>query len=81
MMYGGWGGWGPMMLMSLLWIVLIGLVVWAAIRLGQRPSDETRAQPPRETPQEILDRRYASGEIDTDAYVQARDALAGGGQK
>ncbi len=78
MMYGGWGGWGPMMLlMSMLWIVLIGLVVWAAIQLGQRSSNATRAQPLRETPQEILDRRFASGEIDADAYRQARDALTG----
>jgi hypothetical protein len=33
--------------------------------------------PPRETPQEILDRRLASGEIDPDAYTQARAVLAG----
>lgn len=78
MMYGGWGGWAwPMMLMPLLWIVLIGLVVWAAIRLSQRPSDRVPAHPGRETPQEILDRRFASGEIDAETYVRARDLLAG----
>lgn len=78
MMHGGWVGWGwtTMMLMPLLWIGLIGLIVWAAIRLSQRPSDQ-RAQPTRETPQEILDRRFASGEIDAETYVRARDTLAG----
>ena len=78
MMYGGWGGWNwMMMLMPLLWIVLIGLIVWAAIRLSQRPSDQTAAQPRREAAQEILDRRFASGEIDAEAYARARETLAG----
>jgi putative membrane protein len=77
MMHGVWGGWGWMMLMPLVWILLVGLVVWAVIRLTQRPSDQTGAQPRRESPQEILDRRFAAGEIDTEAYVRARDTLAG----
>jgi putative membrane protein len=78
MMHGGWVGWGwtTMMLMPLLWIVLTGLIVWAAIRLSQH---QTGAQPRRETPQEILDRRFASGEIDAETYVRARDTLAGRG--
>jgi putative membrane protein len=33
MMYGGWGGWGWMTLMPLLWIALIGVIVWAVVRL------------------------------------------------
>jgi putative membrane protein len=77
MMYGGWGGWGWMMLTPLLWIALIAVIVWAAVRLTQRPSDQAAQQPRRETPQEILDRRFASGEIDADAYTRARDTLAG----
>jgi putative membrane protein len=85
MMYGGWGGWGWMMLMPLLWIVLVGAIVWAVVWLAQQggrtnaPADY--GQPRRETPQEILDRRFASGEIDVDAYVEARDRLAGKGSK
>lgn len=81
MMYGDWGGWGWMMLMPLVWIALIGVVVWAAVWLahpGRRTSSlPDYGQPRRETPQEILDRRFASGEIDADAYTQARDRLAG----
>ena len=77
-MFGGWGGWGWMALMPLLWIVLIGAIVWAVVALTQRPSDRTMPEQRRETPQEILDRRFASGEIDADAYTQARDQLAGG---
>jgi putative membrane protein len=78
MMYGGWGGWNwMMMLMPLLWIVIIGLIVWAAVRFSQRPSGPVSTQPGRETPHEILDRRFASGEIDAETYTRARDTLAG----
>jgi putative membrane protein len=78
-MYGGWSGWGWgwMMLMPLLWVVLFGLIVWAVVKLAGRPADRAADQPRRETAQEILDRRFASGEIDADAYTQARDRLAG----
>lgn len=74
------GGWAWMAFMPLLWIALIGLVVWAVVRLTHHPTgrDDTqvRGQQPRETPEEILDRRYASGEIDTDTYTEARERLA-----
>jgi putative membrane protein len=73
MMYGNGFGWGWMMLMPLLWIVLIGVIVWAAVMVARRPADRPAEQPRRE----ILDRRFASGEIDADAYTQARACLAG----
>ncbi|WP_406079121.1 SHOCT domain-containing protein [Micromonospora sp. NBC_00858] len=66
-----------MMLMPLLWVVLIAVIVWAVIRLVRRPDDGERGRQGRETPQEILDRRFASGEIDVEAYRQARAHLAG----
>ncbi|MEV8093291.1 SHOCT domain-containing protein [Kitasatospora sp. NPDC085879] len=76
-MYWNDAGWAWMMFMPLFWIALIGAVVWATIRLTRRPSerpgDGTR---PNETPRDILDRRYASGEIDTEAYTEARAHLA-----
>jgi putative membrane protein len=75
MMYGEWAGWGWMMLMPLAWIALIGVIVWAVVMVVQRGYRAT--VPLRETPQEILDRRLASGEIDPDAYTQARAVLAG----
>src|SRR6266542_4327210 len=77
-MYGYGAGWGWMMLMQLVWIALLGVIIWAVVRLVQRPADrEHGTGARRETPQEILDRRYASGEIDTDTYTQARAHLAG----
>ena len=35
----------------------------------------------RETPFQILDRRFAAGEIDAEEYKRARDILSGGGPK
>ncbi|WP_406164682.1 SHOCT domain-containing protein [Streptomyces sp. NBC_00996] len=74
------GGWAWMAFMPLLWIALIGLVVWAVVHLTRRPADRgggtEHGWAPRETPEEILDRRFASGEIDADAYNEARKHLA-----
>lgn len=74
MMYGS--GWAWMMLMPLVWLALIAVMVWAVVRLVQRPGDGAHDPQRRETPQEILDRRFALGEIDADAYTQARAHLA-----
>jgi len=84
----GWG-WGWMMVvMPLLWIALTAVVVWAVLRLAERPAGPVagppRPEPPRETPREtlretpreILDRRFAAGEIDADTYTQAKAHLA-----
>ncbi|OLZ69057.1 hypothetical protein AV521_19745 [Streptomyces sp. IMTB 2501] len=80
MMYWDGGGWAWMAFMPLLWIALIALAVWAVIRLVQHPASRgegtSRGPAPKETPEEILDRRYASGEIDTDTYTEARKQLA-----
>jgi uncharacterized membrane protein len=35
----------------------------------------------RETPLQILDRRFAAGEVSADDYKKARDLLTGGGPK
>ena len=78
----GWGfGAGWMMLMPLLWIALLGVIIWAVVRLTQGSwtggrREDSRHDPGRETPQEILDRRLASGEIDTAAYDEARQRLS-----
>ena len=74
-MYGHGPGWPWMLLMMLLWIALIAVIIWAVIRLVQRSGEHGRQG--RETPQEILDRRFALGEIDADEYRQARAHLAG----
>jgi putative membrane protein len=70
----GFGWW--MMLMPLLWIALIAVIVWAVVRVIQ-PRGNGRNEPHQQTPLEILDRRYAQGEIDDNAYTTARARLTG----
>jgi putative membrane protein len=79
MMYGDdWGsGWGWMMVvMPLVWIAITAVIVWAVLRVTQPLANPGSDQPGRETPQEILDRRFAAGEIDADAYTEAKAHLA-----
>ncbi|MEW2489583.1 SHOCT domain-containing protein [Streptomyces sp. NPDC048411] len=79
-MYWNGGGWAWMAFMPVLWIVLIGLVVWAVVRLTHQRSGDGGAHEEatvrRETAEEILDRRFASGEMDAAAYDEARRRLA-----
>lgn len=76
--YDGFGGmgWGGMVGMVLLWVVLIGLVVWAVTRLLPARRDGGVPQAGQETPEEILDRRFARGEVDVETYHAQRAALA-----
>lgn len=78
MMYDFGVGSAWMMLMPVVWLVLIGAVVWAVVWMARDHSDRREPGPPRrerETPLEILDRRYAMGEVDTEEYLRARDHL------
>ena len=62
----GAGGW---ILMTVFWVGLLAVIVWAVTRLF--PST------PNRDPLDLLDRRLAAGEIDSDTYQQARAALTG----
>ncbi len=69
----GSGGW---IAMILVWSVLLVGIVWA---IGVLPSRRGAAQPgPAERPRDILDRRLASGEIDTGTYDHLRAKLVEG---
>jgi uncharacterized membrane protein len=62
------------------------LAVWAIRESGRphpvgpprMPMDQMPAQTSRETPLDILARRFASGEIKAEEYERARDLLGGG---
>ena len=56
-------------------LILIGVVVYA---LGLRPQfDQTTPAPTSQTPVEILNERYAAGEISRAEYEQIRRDLIG----
>ena len=66
----GWGGF----LTILFWIVLFGLVIamiWFLFKRGGRSA----GGPSRESPEEILDRRYAEGKIDEEEYRRKKQEL------
>lgn len=70
--FGGMSGYG-MWMMLLFWGVPVALAVWALVRMTRHRSSPTSAESPRQ----ILDRRFASGELDAEQYGEARRVLEG----
>ncbi len=76
----GWG-WGHMMFggltMLLFWGGLIVLVIVAVRWLGVRPHPHETGPSPKQTPMEILEERFARGEIDHEEFEARRRVLRG----
>lgn len=69
----GIGMMGPMGLgMGLLWILLLGLLVWGVYRLIR--ANETTGSS-KDSPLDALQRRYAEGEISTEEYEERKEIL------
>lgn len=68
----GWAGLLGMGSMVLVWGGLIWLAVWAIAR-ATRTEQTSRATP--EPARAVLDRRFASGDIDAEEYARRRRAL------
>lgn len=75
----GWygnGGWGiGMVFMGLFWVAVVGSGIWAVARWSRRPQNTNDTTV--ESPRAILDRRFASGQIDAAQYGEARRVLEG----
>jgi len=75
----GWygNGMGPFMWlgMGLFWIILLGLIVWLVTRLLPGSKDDQPTRSSGESAVEILDRRMANGDIDTQTWQAQRSAL------
>ncbi len=88
MMWGydfGWG-WLLMSLGMVLWIAVLVVLVWAVIRWLERKMSRTGPQEtsmPASGPTalEILQQRYARGEIDTATFEQMRAQLEVPGER
>ena len=73
----GWGGW---LLMSLLMVIFWGLVIFGGIAVWRAANrtDGTRGRPSRPSPEQLLEERFARGEIDVDEFNRRRDLLRSG---
>jgi len=77
-------GWGMMMFSMLIWLLVVAVVavlVWrfAVVRGGLLSPG---GRPPREpSAREIVESRYARGEIDRETYLRMREDLGGGAQR
>lgn len=77
-MMGPWmmGGFGFGWFMPIVWIVIIGLIVWAVIALTKRTSGTSIQDPNKHiSALEILKERYARGEIGKDEFEEKRKDL------
>lgn len=82
MMGYGWGmGVGGWIGMAVFWVALIVLIVWLVTRAFSPGSSqrETRGDSSwQESADQVLDRRFAAGEIDEPTYHRMREALRSG---
>ena len=80
MMGYGWGvsggGWIAMMVF---WVALVALIVWAVARAFPSVGNRGDATPRQESPEDILKRRYAAGELDAETFQAMRAALTSRG--
>ena len=67
MFFGGW--------MIIVWIVIIGLIVWGVIALVRRSGSTTDAGS-KQTPLDIAKERYARGEITKEQFDQIKRDLS-----
>ena len=69
----GWGGWlvGSLMMLAFFALVVVGVI--ALVRGGPIG----RLGVDRRTPDQVLDDRFARGEIDVEEYTRRRELLRG----
>lgn len=64
------GGFGGMGFGGILWIVLIGVVIWAVVKSGVGTS-----KPSTDSARAVLDARLARGELSIEEYRKLREVL------
>ena len=67
----GWGGFG-LLWMALFWVGIALLVLWAVRQFGGGSSERSERRP-----LEILEERFARGEIDRDEFEERKRVLEG----
>ncbi len=70
----GFGGGLPMMIIGLVFIIALIVLVFEAIKIVKEKNDKVNNT---ETALEVLERRYALGEITVDEFKEAKGVLKG----
>lgn len=71
-------GWGWWMVFGWIWMIgIIAVVVWAVSSLTRSGADREPERPndARSTPLEVLERRYAAGELSDEQFERMRRQL------
>ncbi len=76
--WGGWGYYGP--LNMIIWLLILGIViagiVWL-VRAMTRHAEPSYLPARRSPGLEVLEERYARGEINRDEYLQKKHDISG----
>ena len=70
-------GWGWWLLMSVGMVAFWALVLYGVFVLVRKPGSTAPGGPPPESPENILKRRLAAGEISVEEYERLQRALDG----
>jgi len=74
--HGGFGWWFGMLGMAFFWLLFAAALVWVIRAVWDRPATRQKPGPQAESPLEILQRRYARGEIDRAEFEEKRRDLS-----
>lgn len=79
MFHRGYGSevWWEGMLVVLLWVALTALVVWLILSMLNRTRPSSESGEARSQPIQLLEERYARGEIDDEEFQRRRTILQG----
>ncbi len=64
----GWFGW-------IFWVVIIALIIWAVVTIINRGTREDHTTGRSESALDVLEKRYARGEIDKEEYEERKRDL------
>ena len=80
--YNGGTGWAGWLVMVVAMVAFWGLVIFAVIAIfrGIGKTNEPAKWRPRRDPMQILDERFARGELDLDEYHARQDVLRSTGR-
>ncbi len=69
------GGYGTMFIMPVIWIVVLGLIIWAVVAAVRPRESSGSGSATASSALEMLKKRYARGEIDKEEYEEKKKDL------